>query len=124
MWKELIGIIVVAVISIIVVIPVINDVSSTIPSDSPGYSIASIMLKGFPVFIAITVILMVSGLFSGIGSTDEELLDFEEDEDEPEEEPVMEQIKKARKSAFEILAERYARGEITDEQYTEAMSRL
>jgi uncharacterized membrane protein len=37
---------------------------------------------------------------------------------------TVEQIKKARKSAYEILAEDYARGNISNEEYTERMSRL
>ena len=46
------------------------------------------------------------------------------DDEEPNDEPTMEQIKKARKSAYQILAESYARGEITDEEYTDRMARL
>jgi uncharacterized membrane protein len=118
MWKELIGIIVVAVIGIIVVIPVVNDVSSSVSSDTPGFPAVSVMLKAFPIFIAIAILLMLTGMFSDIGGTDEEL-NFEEEKEEPEATP-----EQKRKSAEEILRRRFAMGEISEEDYTSHMARL
>jgi uncharacterized membrane protein len=112
--------IVAAIVGCVVVIPVI----SYIVQEANLPPIISPIMSVLPIFMLIAFVMLAVGLFP---SSDEFTLD-EEEEDEAEEEdgeePVREKIKKAKKSAYEILAERYARGEITDEQYTEAMSRL
>ena len=68
--------------------------------------------------IALFILYFITGTISTI-STDEEY-DEEYDDDESDEEPE----KKAKKTAYEILSERFARGEISDEEYTEKMARL
>lgn len=115
-----ISILVAVVIGVAVIIPVISSITSDpeITGDLPDGAVTLINI--LPIFIAIAMIMVVVGLF---GFGDSETSD-EEEEEEEEPEPVMVQKKKAQKSAYEILAEKYAKGEISDEEYTNKMARL
>jgi uncharacterized membrane protein len=124
MLKELIIIIVLLVIGVAVVLPVLNSLSEELPDGSESQFIKSV-IPMLPVFFGIAILVSVIGMFTGGGNSyyedveDEEIVEEEEVDETP-----LEQTKKARKSAYEILAERYAKGEISDEDYTEAMARL
>jgi hypothetical protein len=96
--------------------PMINNVLET-TSGVPEPMIPIIQI-GFCIF---PVSLIGFTFFSSWGSDEETSTDDEEDF---EEEEPLEEMKKAHKSAYQILAERFAKGEISDEEYTERMARL
>ena len=70
-----------------------------------------------PIVVIVTIPLVKMSIVFFGGCSDDEIV---EDDDEPEPEP----LRVKRKDAERIIMERYAKGDISSEQYTEMMSRL
>jgi uncharacterized membrane protein len=119
-----IGMLVVMIIGVAVVVPILNQVSRDANiSGKPGVgSTVSTLVSVVPVVLAVAVILSVFGF---LGSSDGSSSDDEEDDPEsPEELPEEHDRSKERLWAEEILKRRYARGEISTEEYNERMANL
>jgi uncharacterized membrane protein len=119
--KNFIALAIIIIVSVAVVFPILSQVTTEANIHSLPDSVKT-LVQILPVVVAIAIIVSIVGLFS-FGEYEETDVELDE-EGEVDEEPPLKQLKKARKSAYEILAERYARGEISDEEYTEKMCRL
>lgn len=97
---------------------IFNTINSSIINESLNdfMDIFPVAVLLMVMIIPLMAILSISRMYSDN--------DLELEEDTEEDITPMEQIKKARKTAAEILAERYARGELSDEEYTDKMARL
>lgn len=102
--------------AIIILIPIISSLSDDLSAKAEIPGSVNVVLNLIPVALAMGIIMVVAGMFTSGGD--------ESSEEEVEEEPEPEPIAVKRKDAVRILMERYANGEITSEDYTEAMSRL
>lgn len=134
---EMVVVMVVLIIGVAVILPVFNEISKTpeMKNITRASPFIPTIINLIPLFIGIAMILVVVGMFLpstdtwGSSSSDDEDTGDEEVEEadpvKPEELPKGESDKtKERLWAEEILKRRYARGELTDEEYTEKMSRL
>jgi len=138
----IISVIVVMVIGVAVIIPVITEVGKDANISKTIGPTGNVILNLFPLFVAVSMILIIVGMFFPSGdsmfssSDDDYSSSDEKDEDEKEEEESeeheQEQEEPSEQSdrtkqqllAEKILKKRYARGEISDEEYTEKMARL
>jgi uncharacterized membrane protein len=137
----MISVLVVLIIGIAVVMPVMTDINKNINlsdffKSSSTDTLVTTLIQILPLFIAIALILVVVGMFPfggrSYGSSDDEVEESEsekeEEEEEKEEEPEEASPESDRTKqqllAEKILKRRYARGELTDEEYTEKMARL
>jgi uncharacterized membrane protein len=146
---ELVGIMLVLIIGVAVVVPVITEVSkqgtqgnvsgnqtniSTMLEPYAMDGITNTILQTMPIFIAVAVILVIVGMFPfgdifhRTSFDDEDAGDKEVEEADPvtpEELPEEKSDKtKERLWAEEILKRRYARGEISTQEYNERMANL
>jgi uncharacterized membrane protein len=118
------GVLVVTIIGVAVILPlftaVLNEINVT--GGDIGGSTVNALVGFLPVCVVIVVILSVVGMVAG-GSGDY-VSDEEDDPEEPDDIPETHDYKKERVFAEELLRRRYARGEISSEEFTERMSHL